>query len=130
MVNRLAFPVQPKDGSEPFGLDDAAGRAVLRWASQFNLGQTRALLRQVAARRSRALNDAAASGRKVLRMRAKPEWRLAVGLGNRANAHEIGFALHGTYGWPVIPGSSLKGLSAAWAAREEAEADPKDALRV
>ena len=51
-----------------------------------------------------------------IRLRAEPEWRLAVGLGNGANAHEIGLALHGTYGWPVIPGSALKGLAAAWAA--------------
>jgi CRISPR-associated protein Cmr6 len=58
----------------------------------------------------------------VVRLRAEPEWRLAVGLGNKANAHEIGLSLHGTYGWPVIPGSSLKGLAASFASVSGAHA--------
>jgi CRISPR-associated protein Cmr6 len=64
----------------------------------------------------------------VVRLHAEPEWRLAIGLGNKANAHEIGISLHGTYGCPIIPGSSLKGLAAAWAA--DSDADPAEVRRV
>jgi CRISPR-associated protein Cmr6 len=42
-------------------------------------------------------------------------WRMVTGVGERTNAQEIGIALHGTYGWPVIPGSTLKGVTRAWA---------------
>lgn len=98
-------------------LDDKAELALLRWAEKSQLGQDPALIQRVAQRRTRALAELRAQGHTVVRLRAEPEWRLAVGLGNRANPHEIGMSLHGTYGWPVIPGSSLKGLAAAWAAQ-------------
>jgi CRISPR type III-B/RAMP module RAMP protein Cmr6 len=94
---------------------------LLRWAAERGLGQQAGLIREVAARRARALEALRARGKAVTRLRAQPEWRLAVGLGNRANAHEIGLSLHGSYGWPVIPGSSLKGLAAAWAAASGAD---------
>ncbi|MGH3797665.1 MAG: type III-B CRISPR module RAMP protein Cmr6 [Pseudonocardiaceae bacterium] len=110
-------------------LDDKAQLALLRWAQRSHLGQSRALVRLVAARRARALAELRAHGQEVVRLRAKPEWRLAVGLGNRANPHEIGMALHGTYGWPIIPGSALKGLTAAWAA-QLTESDTDDVIRI
>jgi len=96
-------------------------RPLLRWAADAKLGQDPALVGQVAARRDRAVAALRSAGQAVRRLRADPEWRLAVGLGNRANAHEIGLSLHGSYGWPVIPGSSLKGLAAAWAAASGAD---------
>lgn len=43
------------------------------------------------------------------RLTGKVRGRLAIGLGIE-NVHEIGCRLHATYGTPVIPGSSLKGL--------------------
>jgi len=94
---------------------------LLRWAADARLGQDPALLGQVAARRGQAMAALKAAGQAVRRLVAEPEWRLAIGLGNRANAHEIGFSLHGSYGWPVIPGSSLKGLAAAWAVASGAD---------
>lgn len=109
IINRLAFP--DRHGV----LEEKARRPLLRWAADTRLGQDADLVRDVAARRARMLDDLRAAGQAVIRLRAEPEWRLAVGLGNRANPHEIGLALHGSYGWPVIPGSSLKGLAAAWA---------------
>ena len=115
MLNRLAFVTDGK-------IDEDAGRALLRWASGTGLGQDDQQVRQVADRRARAVAALRASGQAVGRLRAEPEWRLAAGIGNRANAHEIGLSLHGTYGWPVIPGSSLKGLAAAWAAASDADA--------
>lgn len=126
ILNRLAFPDSRPQARD--GLDEKAGRSVLRWAAGSRLGQADGLVAQVAARRAQALRDMRAGGQAVVRLRAEPEWRLAAGLGNRANAHEIGLSLHGTYGWPVIPGSSLKGLAAAWAAADEA--DEQDVLRV
>ncbi len=98
-------------------LDDKSELALLQWAEKSRLGQSPELIQRVAQRRTRALAELRALGHTVIRLRAEPEWRLAVGLGNRANPHEIGMSLHGTYGWPIIPGSSLKGLTAAWAAQ-------------
>ncbi len=44
----------------------------------------------------------------------KTEYRLAAGHGSK-NATETGIALHHSYGVPYIPGSSLKGVAAAFA---------------
>jgi CRISPR type III-B/RAMP module RAMP protein Cmr6 len=96
-------------------IDGQGQAALLRWAAQYGLGQDGELVRQVAARRQRAVQALRDQGYAVERLIVRPQWRLAVGLGNRANAHEIGLSLHGTYGWPVIPGSTLKGLACAWA---------------
>jgi CRISPR/Cas system CMR subunit Cmr6 (Cas7 group RAMP superfamily) len=120
VLNRIAFFDQSVGT-----LHDGGKRALLRWACGNRLGQQDKLVAAVAARRVAALR--ALSGGSgplhVARLRAQPEWRLAVGLGNNANAHEIGLALHGTYGWPVIPGSALKGLAAAWAVTAASAAD-------
>lgn len=45
---------------------------------------------------------------------AKTDYRLAAGHGNE-NPIETGISLHHTYGVPYIPGSSLKGVAAAYA---------------
>jgi CRISPR/Cas system CMR subunit Cmr6 (Cas7 group RAMP superfamily) len=105
-------------------LDDKAELALLRWAAHSHLGQDSALIGDVIRRRERALAALRARGHTWVRLRAEPEWRLAVGLGNRANPHEIGMSLHGTYGWPIIPGSSLKGLTATWAAHAVGTTSP------
>jgi CRISPR/Cas system CMR subunit Cmr6 (Cas7 group RAMP superfamily) len=120
MLNRLAF-FDAGTGK----LDDGGRRALLRWAREEKLGQASGLVREVGRRRLAALYARPGCW---LRLRAKPEWRLVVGLGSKANAHEIGLALHGTYGWPVIPGSALKGLAAAWAV--ESGVQQVDLLRV
>jgi CRISPR type III-B/RAMP module RAMP protein Cmr6 len=99
-------------------LDDSGQRALLRWAAEHGLGQDHEMVAAAAGRRDSALANLRRQGQHVIRLRAVPEWRLAAGLGNKANAHEIGLSLHGTYGWPVLPASSLKGLTAAWAATE------------
>ena len=43
-----------------------------------------------------------------------PRWRFLTGLG-RKGPLEIGFTFHRLYGVPIIPGSSLKGLTRSWA---------------
>lgn len=125
VINRIAFLDPRKDK-----LHDGGKQALLRWACQHKLGQPVGLVADVARRREAALQALAAGSRPLhcVRLRAEPEWRLVVGLGNKANAHEIGLALHGTYGWPVIPGSALKGLAAAWAT--SAGVDPAAVWRV
>ena len=45
---------------------------------------------------------------------AHPEWRFVVGLG-RKGPLEVGMTFHRIYGFPLIPGSSLKGLARAYA---------------
>jgi CRISPR-associated protein Cmr6 len=115
MLNRVALLA---DGML---VDKDKAHPLLRWAAETRLGQQGRLVRDVSARRARAIEALRARGQAVARLRAEPQWRLAVGLGNQANAHEIGLSLHGSYGWPVIPGSSLKGLAAAWAAASGAD---------
>jgi CRISPR/Cas system CMR subunit Cmr6 (Cas7 group RAMP superfamily) len=121
VLNRLAF-------LGPRKLEDAGRLALVKWACARKLGQDPELVAAVTTRRDAALAALARRGCHCLRLEAEPEWRLAVGLNSNANAHEIGLALHGTYGWPVIPGSALKGLAAAWAA--ESGADDADMGRV
>lgn len=90
--------------------------ALLAWAQKNNLGQVPEHVAAASARRARALEHLASQGLHVRRLRLLPQWRLAIGLGDKANAHEIGTTLHGTYGWPLIPGSTIKGAAAhhAW----------------
>lgn len=137
MLSRIAFYETGKPGPSDDGqlkLAKAGKRALVLWASRQKLGQDDELVRAVARRRELALRTLdSTNGRRPrchARLIAEPEWRLAVGLGNKTGAHEIGFALHGTYGWPVIPGSSLKGLAAAWARSPAAGAKPEDVRRV
>jgi CRISPR-associated protein Cmr6 len=50
----------------------------------------------------------------------RSEWRLIAGLG-RKGPLEVGFTFH-RYGFPILPGSSLKGLARAWGLLRVAEA--------
>ena len=136
MLNRIGIYEAGKQGEPDAGrikLADAGKRALLRWAYEEKLGQDAELVAAVGRRRDFALRamhrDDSLCPCRFARLLAAPEWRLAVGLGNNANAHQVGLSLHGTYGWPVIPGSSLKGLALAWA-RSSSEAKPDDVERV
>jgi hypothetical protein len=46
----------------------------------------------------------------ALTFKANPAWRFVTGLG-RGGPLEVGFTFHRIYGFPTIPGSSLKGLA-------------------
>jgi CRISPR-associated protein Cmr6 len=118
VLNRIAFFDRNRGQLELTGQ-----RAILNWAAHSGLGQDPTLTAQVAARRRHALTQLGARGQAVARLRAVPQWRLIMGLGERANAHEIGLMLHGSYGWPIMRGSSVKGLAAAWAATTGASDD-------
>ena len=109
-------------------LPPEAEQALLRWAQSptggrgsdthgfsHGLGQETDHLKHAAERRTYGMRRLRTQGKSVIRVRLTPEWRMIVGHGERANAYEIGITLHGTYGWPVIPGSGLKGLASAFA---------------
>jgi CRISPR-associated protein Cmr6 len=114
LLRRTAF-VTP-DGD----LDKTGMAATLSWAARSGLGQDPTHLAHACARRTRALDRLAQDqGKYVDRLIAEPQWRLAVGAGDRANAYELGLSLHGTHGWPIIPGSGLKGLALAYARGED-----------
>jgi len=55
---------------------------------------------------------------------AKTDWRFITGLG-RKSPLEVGFTFHRIYGFPIIPGSGLKGLARAWAYFALLEAAPE-----
>lgn len=57
------------------------------------------------------------------------DWRLTVGLG-RESVLETGFTTHRVYGLPVIPGSALKGLTAAYAKLVEEIAPQSEIYRL
>ncbi|MEU1900654.1 type III-B CRISPR module RAMP protein Cmr6 [Nocardiopsis dassonvillei] len=107
------------------------------WATESGAGQQRnpyldavlkrrrALLEQLTA--ARASGDPTASGGSArprahaLRLRLLTEWRLVTGLGLQYGVLDSGLALHGTYGWPVVPASTLKGLAAEGARLMDAD---------
>ena len=49
----------------------------------------------------------------------RTDWRLIAGLGRKGSL-EVGFTFH-RYGFPVLPGSSVKGVARAWALLQLAE---------
>lgn len=111
VLRRTAFA---PEGPDKIELPRQASHALLRWAQKHNLGQVEEDVSHAARRRERALAQLRSQGLYVARVLLEPEWRIAVGLGEKGNAHELGIALHGTYGWPIIPGSGLKGVAAAF----------------
>ena len=62
---------------------------------------------------------------------AKPEWRMAIGLGGNT-ALETDLTLHSLYGLPTIPGSALKGLTRAYVTGEiqKSEKEEEDSVDV
>jgi len=60
---------------------------------------------------------------------AQTAWRFITGLG-RGGPLEVGFTFHRIYGFPVIPGSGLKGLARAWAyftlLEEKPDSEPEE----
>jgi CRISPR type III-B/RAMP module RAMP protein Cmr6 len=121
LLRRIAFVNAAR------ALGHIAAGGVLEWAEERQLGQDGELIRRVNARREAAISAYRDRHGKSTHRRlvARPQWRLAVGLGDRANPLEIGLSLHGTYGWPTIRGSTLKGVTRAWAeAAGIKEADP------
>jgi CRISPR-associated protein Cmr6 len=93
----------------------------LRWATTTNLGQEPALVAAAAARRVAAARVSLLPGERAVAIQLVVGSPVLVGAGEKG-AHNVGLALHGTYGWPVIRGSSLKGVAQAYA-RETGASD-------
>ncbi|TQN28624.1 CRISPR type III-B/RAMP module RAMP protein Cmr6 [Haloactinospora alba] len=145
VTRRLAFDTEEgKDGSRT-GQTPPESR-VRKWASVSALGargrmtsDKSLLLSRLHERRAAFLdtwkrppatapNGASPAPRTFARYRLVAEWRIAIGLGLEYGPWETGLALHGTYGFPILPGSALKGVAAAAAreAAEPAEGSPAD----
>lgn len=75
------------------------------------------------ARRDRLLAEMTAAGYVCRKAEVRTESRLAAGQGN-PNPVENGMTFHQPLGFPIIPGSSLKGVAAAYA--EIFEGRPRD----
>lgn len=93
------------------------------WARATRLGQGTQeedrLAEKVAVRRQAALRALSADGSaSVVTVTAVPMTALVTGTG-AGGIRNVGIELHGTYGWPVLSGTTLKGVAHAFA-RDEA----------
>ena len=127
VLRRLAFdkrgadPATDKRGKLPGYLPHTP---LHTWAVESGAGQRKNdYLKAVLARRRVLLERLSAPrggnddepGARVLRLLLVTEWRLVTGLGLQYGVLDSGLALHGTYGWPVVPASTLKGIAAVGA---------------
>ncbi|MDA2807780.1 type III-B CRISPR module RAMP protein Cmr6 [Nocardiopsis suaedae] len=122
LLQRLAFEKEHEDQK----LKVAEARGLLnRWAAESGLGQGNAELLKGALARRHAFVERWKAGetprRYAERLELVPEWRIVTGLGLQYGEQESGLAMHGTYGWPVIPASTLKGVAAEGARVVEKE---------
>ncbi|MGH3403007.1 MAG: type III-B CRISPR module RAMP protein Cmr6 [Streptosporangiaceae bacterium] len=116
ILHRTAvFKVTSDAGGPRFGdLDDWPIRT---WAVETGLGQKHAveLRAALAARRAKAVESlAAATSAAVRSVDLTPQGALITGTGS-GGIRDVGIELHGTYGWPVIPATALKGVADAYA---------------
>lgn len=84
-------------------------------------------IRALSARSEKLAQVFKSEGHEVKSFRQKPDWRLIVGLGG-ASVLETAMTLHPVYGFPIIPGSSLKGLARAYAETNNASPNEIDAI--
>lgn len=103
----------------PSTADARSEDPVLGWASEYCLGYQKEWAQAVEQRRAHALSILNARKRHIYRVELTADWRFVTGLGEQTGDHEFGLSLHGTYGWPLIPASTLKGAAAAWASRQK-----------
>lgn len=86
-------------------------------AARTNLGQGERhgspdpIVTAVAERRARAI---AALGQPVATVELRAQGAVVTGTGT-GGVRDIGIELHGTYGWPILPGSTLKGVTREYA---------------
>ncbi|MGW5219897.1 type III-B CRISPR module RAMP protein Cmr6 [Nocardia sp. NPDC004085] len=84
-------------------------RAVVAAAAQFDP----TFLDNLHARRVAAVRGAARPGEDIVQVQITPRWRVVVGHGE-TSAAETSLTMSPTYGFPLLPGSALKGLSASY----------------
>jgi CRISPR-associated protein Cmr6 len=145
VLRRCAIP-KVRRGVGPDLADGLDDEPVRRWAVENQLGQrgpaAADLMAAVTARRAAAalsLHRAGAHARPtnpadgrtgraeraeqvarvaVVGLRLRPTGPLLIGTGD-GGVRDVGISLHGTYGWPTLPGSALKGVAHAYARDEE-----------
>jgi hypothetical protein len=101
---------------------DLSGEAKRGWLSDLCQGQIdTALLDAYRVRWEQLVAHHGAHEKSGLRLDMRTESRLVVGLG-ADSVLETAITLHRIYGFPIIPGSALKGLTRAWALLELAAA--------
>jgi CRISPR-associated protein Cmr6 len=81
------------------------------------------LIKSVNARRAAMLKSL--SGYHVATLSAAPDYRFVVGFGAE-HVLETNLCLHRIYGFPIIPGSAVKGVTRAWALLGENLAEDTD----
>jgi CRISPR-associated protein Cmr6 len=64
---------------------------------------------QIARRQQMAAEMLCDGAANMVSFKAKPEWKMALGLGNES-VYEISITLHHVYGFPYIPASGIKGV--------------------
>ncbi len=106
---------QPRHGPPRLSLDD---RPIRRWAVETALGQQDELIKAVYRRRLAAVAALQKQGFGWALVRLEPDAPVLVGAAE-TGIRDVGLALHGSYGWPVIRGSSLKGAAHAYARDEK-----------
>ncbi|WP_165966773.1 type III-B CRISPR module RAMP protein Cmr6 [Actinomadura sp. 7K507] len=113
--------------SGEFELDDGP---VHRWAIATNLGQgarvgthlppggmpgeSARLMAAVTRRRAAAVAALEDGETSVRTLGLAAESAVVTGTG-AGGVRDVGIELHGTYGWPILPGSTLKGVTREWA---------------
>jgi CRISPR-associated protein Cmr6 len=115
---------QTREGKDEWSL---GGQDKYRWLETVasSARQLDALLQENHARWQQIVQDAGAV-KGITRFTATTDWRMVVGLGG-GHVLETAMTLHRIYGFPIIPGSALKGMTRAWV---ELEVKPDDDLVV
>ncbi|WP_017622012.1 type III-B CRISPR module RAMP protein Cmr6 [Nocardiopsis chromatogenes] len=112
LLQRLAF--EKEDGDQRLKVAEARG-LLNEWAADSWLRKGHAELLTGALARRHAFVERWRTREKPRRYAERlglvPEWRIVTGLGLQYGELENGLAMHGTYGWPVIPASTLKGVA-------------------
>lgn len=96
-------------------LDDGPIRA---WAVRTGLGQNRDLLDAVRERRTAAVTSLKRTAVQARIVDLHCDGPVLTGVGE-AGLRDVGIAMHGTFGWPILPASTLKGVAHAYARDEE-----------
>ncbi|WP_431956890.1 type III-B CRISPR module RAMP protein Cmr6 [Nocardia lijiangensis] len=98
-------------------------RAVIAAAARFDT----AFLTNLHSRRLAAVRGVAGSD-VVVQVGIIPRWRVVLGHG-ATSAAETSLTMSPTYGFPIFPGSALKGVSASYLRGREDESDTQERLR-
>ncbi|HXH11953.1 MAG TPA: type III-B CRISPR module RAMP protein Cmr6 [Alphaproteobacteria bacterium] len=80
-------------------------------------------------RQEAMMKSLARCGYLTQRFAARTQWRLAIGLATGGVLETGGLVLHRLYGFPYLPGSSLKGLALAWARLQDDDRMEKEHLK-